>query len=256
MNSAAPKSSIPDSPAASRVGEMMQGAKDTLPLLIGAVPFGIIFGALAISSGLSPLASLGMSLFVFAGSAQFVAVGLITQETGVALIILTTFVVNLRHALYSASLAPYVRQLSQRWLLPLAFWLTDETYAVVINRYRKEGVAPFRHWYFLGSALAMYINWQICTVLGIIAGQQLQGMAEWGLEFAMVVSFIGIVVPMLISRPMLVCALVAGFTACMLRDLPNQLGLILAAMAGVIVGYLMVRQAVRVSTAVEGEKDL
>jgi predicted branched-subunit amino acid permease len=102
----------------------------------------------------------------------------------------------------------------------------------------------------------MYINWQICTVLGIIAGQQLQGMAEWGLEFAMVVSFIGIVVPMLNSRPMLVCALVAGITASVLRDLPNQLGLILAAMAGVIVGYLMVRQAVRVSTAVEGEKDL
>ena len=255
MNSAAPKNSIADSPAASRVGEMRQGARDTLPLLIGAVPFGIIFGALAISSGLSPLASLGMSLFVFAGSAQFVAVGLITQGTGVALIVLTTFVVNLRHALYSASLAPYVRQLSQRWLLPLAFWLTDETYAVVINRYRKKDTAPFKHWYFFGSALAMYINWQLCTVLGIIAGQQLQGMAEWGLEFAMVVSFIGIVVPMLVSRPMLVCALVAGITACVLRDLPNQLGLIFAAMAGVIVGYLLVRHTIWASVPVAGEKE-
>lgn len=255
MNSVAPKKSIPDSPTDSRASEMVQGARDTLPLLVGAVPFGIIFGALAISSGLSPLATLGMSLFVFAGSAQFVAVGLITQGTGVALIVLTTFVVNLRHALYSASLAPYVRQLSQRWLLPLAFWLTDETYAVVIHRYRKEDAAPFKHWYFFGSALSMYINWQVSTVIGIFAGQQLQSMAEWGLEFAMVVSFIGIVVPMLNSRPMLVCALVAGITASVLRDLPNQLGLIFAAMAGVVVGYLLVRHTVEASPPAQGEKD-
>ncbi len=229
-------------PTPSRRNELCQGTRDTVPLLVGAMPFGIIFGALAIASGLSPLATMGMSLFVFAGSSQFVATGLIAQGTGVALIVLTTLIVNLRHALYSASLAPYTRQLPQRWLLPLGFWLTDETYAVVINRYRQKDSAPFKHWYFLGSALAMYTNWQLCTALGIVAGQQLQGIAEWGLEFAMVVSFIGIVVPMLVSRPMLACALVAGITACLLRDLPHQLGLMLGALAGVTVGYLMNRK--------------
>jgi predicted branched-subunit amino acid permease len=172
------------------------------------------------------------------------------------LIVLTTFVVNLRHALYSASLAPYVRRLSQIWLIPLGFFLTDETYAVVINRYRKKVPAPFQHWYFLGSALAMYVNWQLSTLLGIFAGQRLQSMADWGLEFAMVVSFIGIVVPMLNSRPMLVCALVAGTTACVLRDLPNQLGLMCAALAGVVVAYLMARRAGRASAPTPGEAKL
>lgn len=232
---------------------MLQGAKDMVPLLVGTAPFGVIFGALAIASGLSPLATMGMSLFVFAGSAQFVAVGLLTQGTGAAVIVLTTFVVNLRHALYSASLAPYVRQLSQIWLILLGFFLTDETYAVVINRYRNKDSAPFRHWYFLGSALAMYVTWQLSTLLGIIAGQRLQSMADWGLEFAMVVSFIGIVVPMLISRPMLVCALVAGTTACVLRDLPNQLGLICATVVGVAVACLMARRAGRASVPAPGQ---
>ena len=223
----------------SRQSELLQGARDTLPLVVGAVPFGIIFGALAIAGGLSPIAAMGMSLFVFAGSSQFVAAGLLAQGAGVAIIIATTFVVNLRHALYSASLAPYMTSLSHRWLLPLGFWLTDETYAVVINRYRRGDSSPFRHWYFLGSALAMYINWQLCTAIGIVAGQQLKSMTEWGLEFAMVVSFIGIVVPMLINRPMVVCAIVAGVTASVLRDLPHQLGLMCAAIAGVAVGYML-----------------
>ena len=185
------------------------------------------------------MAVMGMSLFVFAGSAQFVAAGLLTQGAGTAIIVLTTFVVNLRHALYSASLAPYVRNLSHRWLLPLGFWLTDETYAVVINRYRRADASPNKHWYYLGSALAMYFNWQLCTALGIIAGQQLKGIADWGLEFAMVVSFIGIVVPMLVTKPMLLCAVISGGTAVVLRGLPHQLGLICAAVVGVTAGYVL-----------------
>lgn len=227
------------SESAGRTAELIEGARDTLPLIAGAIPFGIIFGALAITAGLTPLATLGMSLFVYAGSAQFVAVGLIAQGTGVGLIVLTTFIVNLRHALYGASLAPHLRYLSHRWLLPLGFWLTDETYAVVISRFRQHGQSPHRHWYYLGSALAMYGNWQLCTVIGIFAGQHLQDMAEWGLEFAMVVTFIGIVMPMLSSRPMVVCALVAGGTALLLRELPHQLGLMVGAVAGVLAGMLL-----------------
>ncbi|MGB1110787.1 MAG: AzlC family ABC transporter permease [Gammaproteobacteria bacterium] len=217
---------------------LLLGARDTIPMIVGAIPFGIIFGALGVVSGLSPLATMGMSLFVFAGSAQFVAVGLVAQGAGIAIIVLTTFVVNLRHALYSASLAPHLHYLSQRWLLPLGFWLTDETYAVVINRYRSHADDPHKHWYYLGSALAMYGNWQICTAVGIVAGQNLQGMAEWGLEFAMVVTFIGIVVPMLVNRPMLLCALASGVVALWLRDLPHQLGLIVGSVAGLMVGLL------------------
>jgi len=168
--------------------EFTAGARDTIPVIVGAIPFGIIFGALAINAGLSVAGTLAMSLIVFAGSSQFVAAGLLAQGAGIAVITLTTLVVNLRHALYSASLGPYLAKQSQRWLMPLGFWLTDETYAVVVQRYARNDSSPYKHWYHLGSSIAMYANWQLCTVIGIVAGTQLQGMADWGLEFAMVVT--------------------------------------------------------------------
>src|SRR5512135_2810064 len=114
--------------SSSAPAEFLAGAKATFPLIVGAIPFGIIFGALAAASGLSFAATAAMSAFVFAGSAQFIAVGLVAAGTGWPFIVLTTFVVNLRHMLYSATLAPHVKRLPQRWKIPLAFWLTDETF--------------------------------------------------------------------------------------------------------------------------------
>ena len=223
----------------SKRAEFSAGARDTIPVIVGAIPFGIIFGALAINAGLSVAATLGMSLIVFAGSSQFVAAGLVAQGAGILVICMTTFVVNLRHALYSASLGPYLSAQSHRWLLPLGFWLTDETYAVVVQRYARNDASPFKHWYHLGSSVAMYLNWQLCTVIGVVAGTQLQGMADWGLEFAMVVTFIGIVVPLLINVPMLLCAVTSGAVALWLRDWPNQIGLMLGAVAGIGLAMLL-----------------
>jgi 4-azaleucine resistance transporter AzlC len=221
-----------------RRGEFLAGVKDTFPLIVGAIPFGIIFGAAAIDSGISPAGVMGLSLFVFAGSSQFIAAGLVAQNTALAVIIFTTFIVNMRHALYSASLAPYVNHLSQKWLLPLGFWLTDETYAVVIRRYQENDASPLKHWYYLGSAVAMYTNWQLCTLIGVIAGTQLAslGLGNLGLDFAMTVTFIGIVVPRLVNRPMLMCAVAAGLTAVLTKGLPHNLGLMAAAFAGIAAG--------------------
>jgi 4-azaleucine resistance transporter AzlC len=234
--------------------EFMSGFRDTLPLIAGAIPFGIAFGAVSVTVGLSPAATLGMSLFVFAGSAQFIAAGLVAQETGIALIILTTFIVNLRHALYSASLGRFMNHLPQRWLLPLGFWLTDETYAVTIRHYQRSPDAPHRHWFMLGSALPMYLNWQLCTLIGIITGQSIQGAQEMGLDFAMIATFIGIVVPLIANRPMLVCAVVSGATAVLASGMPHKLGLIAAAGAGIAAGFIT-ETYLRRSTAAHAVKD-
>lgn len=211
-------------------------------MLVGALPFGIIFGTLAVSSGLSAGATLAMSALVFAGSAQFIAVGLIASGAGLLVILLTTLIVNLRHLLYSASLLPYVRDLSQRWRVPLAFWLTDESYAVAHRYYLDPNAAlEYKHWYFLGSCMAMYSNWFACTLVGVVLGSTLPGMADWGLDFAMVATFIGIVVPLLRTRPMLVAALVAAAVAVAAHGLPYKLGLMLAALAGVTAGIVAER---------------
>ena len=216
-------------------------------MLVGAAPFGVIFGTLAIGSGLPVWLTLGLSLLVFAGSSQFVAVSLIGSGTALPVIWLTTFVVNLRHALYSATLLPYARELPARWRWALSFWLTDETFAVVENQLRLHSNARDGAWYWLGSSLAMYCNWQLWTVVGVLLGQSVPVLATLGLDFAMVATFAAIVALQLRQRPVLFAALVAGGVALLARGLPYKLGLMLAALAGVAAGVLAERLAERVN---------
>src|SRR4030095_9462974 len=115
------------------------GVRAEIPLLIGVFPFGMIYGALALHAGLSKFASQMMSSIVFAGSAQFITTQLVQEATPGLVIVLTIAVVNLRHMLYSASLAPYLASLSRRWKILLSYLLTDEAYAPTIIQYEKEG---------------------------------------------------------------------------------------------------------------------
>src|SRR5512147_2947960 len=125
------------------------GVRAELPLLIGVFPFGMIYGALALNAGLSTSAAQLMSSIVFAGSSQFVATQLIHDGAPAFVIVLTIAVVNLRHMLYSASLAPYLKNLSMRWKILLSYLLTDEAYAPSIIKYERDGVDPFSHWFVL-----------------------------------------------------------------------------------------------------------
>jgi 4-azaleucine resistance transporter AzlC len=217
--------------------EAIAGARDIIPLIVGAIPFGIIFGTLAQGSGLSFGATIGMSAFVFAGSSQFIALGLLAAGSALPLIVLTTVVVNLRHMLYAASRLPYVQGTSQRWKVAIGFFLTDEAFAVAIRRYMQPDPSPHKHWYYLGAAVAMYLNWIFCTWLGLTVGQLIPNAAAWGLDFAMVATFIGMIVPYATTRPMVGAILVAGIVAVLANGLPHKLGLMVAAIVGVTTGY-------------------
>src|SRR5438552_15931985 len=113
--------------------EFAAGAKAEVPVLFGVLPFGLIYGALALQAGIPPGAALAMSSIVLAGSAQFVGTQLFAAGAPGALIILTTFIVNLRHMLYSASVAPYLGRLGLRWTVALAYLLADEVYGVRVT---------------------------------------------------------------------------------------------------------------------------
>jgi 4-azaleucine resistance transporter AzlC len=221
--------------------EFWAGVRDTFPLLVGAAPFGLIYGALAVTSGFTPLGAAAMSAFVFAGSSQFVAVGLVAAGTPGLVIILTTFIVNLRHALYAATLAPQLKKVALRWLVPLGFWLTDESFVVAVKRFEDKRNPKNKVWYLLGSEVAMYSNWQLVSWVGIIAGQAIPDPAGWGLDFAVVVTFIGMLIPMIKGRPTLAAVLVAGAAALLGNGLPNQSGLLLAALLGIGAGVLAER---------------
>ncbi len=222
-----------------RRAEFLAGVKATIPLLIGAFPFGVIFGALSINAGISPLGTVALSLFVFAGSAQFIGVGLVAGGASIPVIVLTTFVVNLRHALYSATLAPYVKHLSQRWLLPLGYMLTDEAFVTAVTHYAEAGDSTLKHWYFLGSELVLFICWQIFTLIGIVAGSQIKDANNWGLDFALYVTFTGMLVPLVKNRPTLAAVVVAALTAVLTNTMPNKIGLLIATLAGVAAGVIV-----------------
>ncbi|MCK5835677.1 MAG: AzlC family ABC transporter permease [Desulfobacula sp.] len=218
------------------LSQFFEGAKDTFPLIVGAIPFGIIFGTLAATAGLSFGATMGMSLFVFAGSSQFVCVSLVAAGTAWPMIVLTTFVVNLRHMLYGATMVPFYKNLNPLWKMVLAFGLTDETFAVAASRYYQKDGAPGKHYYNLGSMVFMYANWNLCTFIGLTAGKAFPGISQWGLDFAMPATFIGIVIPYLVSKPMWASVITAGTVSILAGGLPHKLGLMVAALAGVTMG--------------------
>jgi 4-azaleucine resistance transporter AzlC len=216
--------------------EFIAGARAEVPILFGAAPFGLIYGVLASGAGLPPAQALAMSSVVFAGSAQFIGAGLIGAGVPGPVLVLTTFVVNLRHVLYSASLAPYLRRLSPVWKVVLAYLLTDEAYAVVILNYEQATKLTNKHWYFLGAGLALWTTWQLASAAGIFLGRQIP--ASWSLDFTLALTFIGLVVPALRDRPAVLAAVSAGLTAVLAAGLPLKLGLFLAAAVGIAVGLL------------------
>ncbi len=207
------------------------------PILLGVIPFGMIYGALAISTHLGMVMSQALSSIVFAGSAQFIAVQLIGAGASGVVVLMVVFVVNLRHTLYSASIAPHFRHLPVRWKLLLSYLLTDEAYAVSITRYQREGASPLRHWYFLGVGLALWASWQASTAVGIFIGALLP--ASWPLSFALPLSFIALVVPGLKDRAMIGAAAVAGVLGVVAAPLPYKLGLMVAALGGIAAGMLL-----------------
>lgn len=217
-------------------GEFLKGIRDQIPILLGVAPFGVIFGALAIASGIPPLEAQGFSLFVFAGSAQFIAVGLISDGIPPLIIVLTILVVNLRHLLYSASLAPFIQKLSSRWKFALAWLLTDEAFAMSSIRYRRDDTRD-AHWYMLGTGLTLWVAWQCSTAVGIALGAHIP--KGWSLDFALPLIFIALLIPILTNRATVASSLVAGTLSVAMAGLPYKLGLLLAAIIGIGVGFMV-----------------
>jgi 4-azaleucine resistance transporter AzlC len=221
----------------SRMDEFLRGVRDELPILLGVVPFGMIFGALAVLNGLSPWMAQSTSAIIFAGSAQFIAVQLLGTGASIAVILMVVFVVNIRHALYSASVAPYIAHLKPVWKYVLAYLLTDEAYVVAITNYNKNGVSAYRHWYFLGAGVTLWTSWQISTLVGILAGGSIG--ENWPVGFALPLTFIALVIPGLKDRPAVAAAITAGVIGLLAFSLPYKTGLLLAAFCGIAVGLLL-----------------
>ncbi len=224
---------MPHSPR-NRRRAFLAGVRDETPILLAVIPFGLIYGITALSAGMSPLMAQAMSAIVFAGSAQFVIAQLVAAGTPALVIVATAFVVNLRHLLYSASVAPHLQHLPDRWKWLLSYLLTDEAYAVAILHYQQQPTAAHKRWFFLGAGLALWGTWQASTAVGIVLGASIP--TDWPLDFALPLTFIALVVPVIRDRAGVAAALVAGVVVLLAGGLPYKLALIVAALAGMAAG--------------------
>jgi len=176
-------------------------------------------------------------VIAFAGASQLAAFQLISLGAAAPVVVLTTFVINLRFVMYSASIAPHFKHLRIRWRLLLAYLLTDQGYALSIVQFDQDETATHNHWYYVGIAAVLWTMWQACTVIGAYAGAQVP--ASWSLDFAVPLVFLAVVVPIIRDRALLVAALCAGSVAVAAAGLPYNLGLIVGAAAGILAGVLV-----------------
>ncbi|MGB2320419.1 MAG: AzlC family ABC transporter permease [Candidatus Puniceispirillum sp.] len=215
--------------------EFWHGVRDELPMMLGVIPFGLVFGVLGISSGLTPLQTILMSSILFGGASQVVFVQLWASHIPAWVVGGSVGVVNLRHALYSASIASYLRHLPLRWRIILAYLLTDEAYAISIRRFTTMPPSPNQHFHLLGAGLTLWVCWQCATITGVFAGTTIP--PEWSLGFAIPLTFIAIVAPAIKSRADLAACITAGSIAILGQNLPFKSWIILAAIGGIAVGW-------------------
>lgn len=181
--------------------------RQTAPVILGYLPVGFAYGVLAQQTGLSPVNTILMSLLVYAGSAQLIAVGLLGAGVSMPAIIATTFVVNLRHLLMSASLAPYLKGWSKRLLSLLTFQLTDEAFAIHATRFANNE---------LGKQETLAINmlaqsaWVLGSVLGVMSSTLISDVKPIGLDFALPAMFIALLVAQLKKVEHALVAIVGG----------------------------------------------
>ncbi|MFC4245901.1 AzlC family ABC transporter permease [Natribaculum luteum] len=215
--------------------DLKAGVRDALPLLLGVVPFALVTGIAAAEAGLTSGQAVGMSLLVFAGASQLAALELLGETAPIVVVVGTAVVINLRMLMYSASIAPYFADYRQRTRAFLAYFLTDQAYAMAIAEYGDEDDRDERS-YYLGVAASIWAVWIVGTFVGVVVGA---GVPEsWGLSFAVPLVFLAILVPAMKSRPRTVAAAVGGIVAVVAAGLPFNLGLLVGALSGIAAGVL------------------
>lgn len=187
--------------------DFLRGARLALPIVLGYLAIGLPFGVLARTSGLSVGEVAAMSLLVYAGSAQFIGANLLATGAPAEVIVGTTFLVNLRHLLMSAALAPSTAGIAPRRQAILAFWLTDETFVAASSELKGR---PASSGFLGGLFLTSHLAWIAATVAGALLGAWLGGLAAWGLDFALPAMFIALLVMQLQKRRDITVALAAG----------------------------------------------
>ncbi len=214
---------------------LKKGAVDMLPLSLAVLPWGILFGSLAVQRGFSWLEAQMFSAIIFGGAVQIVTVELIADNASLFTVLFSAFIISSRHFLYGLTLRDRLSPKPFRWRLSLGFLLTDELFALSGDRraYRNR----FRLYYALGAGGSFYLSWNLWTFIGIVAGASLPDLTELGLDFAIAATFIALVIPEIKTLATLVAVLVAGVSSVIFTLWGFELGLVCAALMAMCSGF-------------------
>jgi len=220
-----------------------RGVKVALPVLLGYLPVGFAFGVLAIQAGMTPLSVGFMSLLVYAGSSQFIALDLMAGGTSILAIIMVTFIVNLRHLLMSAALIPYLRPWSRPLQAFYSFEMTDETFALCNSRFYQYGVNTGET---LGINFIAHQVWIFASIGGAVFGNIIGDVRAYGLDYALSAMFMGLLLPHLRIPPRLVAAFAGGGLSVLFALAGfEQWNVVLSTVAGASVALVVPRQTKR-----------
>jgi predicted branched-subunit amino acid permease len=213
--------------------DVVAALRAALPLFIPAIPFGLVLGVAITESAMPTAIAWSTNVFVFAGAAQLATVSLAATATWLTLVA-TAAVINLRHVMYSAALSSSFADQPRwfRWVGP--FFLIDQLFALTVTRTRLPPTVWRR--FYLSAGIFYFCAWVSTVTLGLVLGSSIP--TEWRLDVAPAIMFCGLVVLGLTNRPGIVAAVV-GATVCLLAlDVPNNGGILIGAVSGVVAGYL------------------
>lgn len=223
------------------VTELRRGIVGVAPLIPGVIPFGMVSGAAVVETGHGLPEALGLSVVLFAGASQLAILDVLDQGAGVAVAVLSAWIINLRFLLYSTALAVHLDGLPVGRRLGMGYVLTDQSYAVAgIGAEERRTVDTF--WRYVGAAWTMWLTWQVSTVAGVVIGDRVPEDVPLG--FVVPLLFLSIVLPTLLDRPALVAAVVGGAGAVVGAELgAGDLSLFVGALLGISAGTVADRRS-------------
>jgi len=218
--------------------QFISGFADARAALVATSVWGFVTGIAMLQSGLTETMSTLMTLLVFAGSAQLTSLPLIAANEPLWVIFLAATVVNIRFVIFGAALQPYFRHMSWLKRLILGYLSTDISFVVFMGRYGEGNDIGTRRqlWYYLGIVVTGWLSWNFFSLLGIFLGTFVP--ASWSLDFAAILALLAIIIPLVRTRPMVVCLAVSGVIAWVGQPLPLRLGLVGAVVGGVAAGVV------------------
>lgn len=217
----------------------LQGIRDGGPFLLMAIPFAVVFGVVATEAGLTLAQTLGFSVLVIAGASQYAALQLMIENAAIAFVLLAALAVNLRMAMYSASLVPHLGAAPLWQRAVVAYVNFDQSYIISIAQYEKTPDWSVRDkvYYFFGVASPIAPAWFASTAMGAMVGSQIP--PEYAIDFIVPIMFLAMVAPMLKSLAHVGAAFVSAVVALLLVALPSGMGLLIAAIAAMLTGALV-----------------